>query len=479
MKMSEFQRQHPLMIPYKAGKQFFGIILPIILISLLTGLREGEFSIGWTHLLGVLGVFCLFLFYNFLEWFFFYYRVVDGILHIRSGILIKNERYIRPERIQAINTRAGIFLRLFNLLTLTVETAGGSGEAELNITALPAEEAESLEKKLAITSENMAPVEPQTCTENAFSLSPRDILISGLTSGNFLLLFSIFGVILSQAYPIIPDWFWDFVFLFVSERGPVIVGFLILILLLLSWLISSIKEIVQLGRFSVYRSGDEIKIAWGLIEKKSMSLEAHRVQAISLEEGILRLPWRLRAVKPEIVGRATEGGEEASVLYPLLRPEDTPEFIQSILPEFAWREKQKSLPQRARIRYIFRTTILFFLLSLILSLIPFFQPYGLLTLILIPPALYYGHIRFKETGWAIEDNYIFIQNRLLARRTSIITYSNIQDLRLTINPLQRRKRLATLQVGVASSPDARIFKLKDIDQEIARQFWYWFSRSRS
>ncbi len=477
--MSEFQRQHPLMIPYKAGKQFIGIILPIILISLLTGVREGEFSIGWPHLLGILGLFCLFLIYNFLEWFFFYYRVVDGILHIRSGILIKNERYIRPQRIQAINTRAGIFLRFFDLITLTVETAGGSGEAELNITALSAEKAESLEKELAIPSENITPAELQPSTEDGYSLSPRDIFITGLTSGNFLWLFSIFGVILSQAYPIIPDWFWDFVLLFVSERGPVIVGFLILILLFLSWIISSIKEIVQLGRFSIYRAGDEIKIAWGLIEKKSMSLEAHRVQAISLEEGILRLPWHLRVVKPEIVGRASEGGEEASVLYPLLRPGDTPEFIQSILPEFAWREKLNPLPQRARIRYIFRTTILFFLLYLVFWFIPFFQPYRLLSLLLIPAALYYGNIRFKEAGWAIENFYIFIRNRLLARRTSIIPCSNIQDLRLTINPLQRRKKLATLRVSVASSPDARIFKLKDIDQETAHQFWNWFSRSRS
>ncbi|WP_368731600.1 PH domain-containing protein, partial [Pseudomonas sp. 2822-17] len=60
-----------------------------------------------------------------MRWVTFKYQVVDNELQVRQGLIFRKRRYIRQERIQSIDLNAKLIQRLFNLVEVKVETAGG------------------------------------------------------------------------------------------------------------------------------------------------------------------------------------------------------------------------------------------------------------------------------------------------------------------------------------------------------------------
>ena len=59
-----------------------------------------------------------------------------------------NEKYISLERIQTVNTSEGIFQRIFGLVRVQIETAGGTDGPEVSLTAITKAEAEQLKQSI-------------------------------------------------------------------------------------------------------------------------------------------------------------------------------------------------------------------------------------------------------------------------------------------------------------------------------------------
>ncbi|WP_317907011.1 PH domain-containing protein, partial [Bacillus subtilis] len=60
-----------------------------------------------------------------IKWSKFTYRIEEDELRIEEGLINKKKRYIPIERIQTINTSAGLIQQIFKLVKLQVETASG------------------------------------------------------------------------------------------------------------------------------------------------------------------------------------------------------------------------------------------------------------------------------------------------------------------------------------------------------------------
>lgn len=83
-----------------------------------------------------------------IKWRKFTYRIEEDELRIEEGLLTKKKRYIPIERIQTVNTSAGIIQQIFKLVKLQVETAGGGKEAEVTLAAISQAEAEHIKRAL-------------------------------------------------------------------------------------------------------------------------------------------------------------------------------------------------------------------------------------------------------------------------------------------------------------------------------------------
>ena len=82
-----------------------------------------------------------------LRYWFFRYRINEGSILIREGVINKTQVDIKFDRIQAINTQQNVIFRAFDLVTVKFDTAG-SAKQEGNLPAIKIELADSLKERI-------------------------------------------------------------------------------------------------------------------------------------------------------------------------------------------------------------------------------------------------------------------------------------------------------------------------------------------
>ncbi len=425
--------------------------------------------------------------YQALNWYFYTYRFEDGYLHVKSGIIIKNERSIKQERVQTVNIRRGIIQQLLGLASLQVETAGAGGESEFSLTAVAHDEAvqikESLEGPVKATfyekdeetkDNDLAEEEAGELPYKEYTISISELFIAGATSGRFLLLFSVLAAIFSQLVPFIPDTFWETLIEQVTSTALVTFILAGLVIMVFSWLVSTIAYVIQYINFTVRREGERLQVTWGLIEQKQLNLKLHRLQALVVQEGLLRQPFGRVTLVAEVAGGGSKEQDYVTVLFPLLRKEKLRGFLEAILPEYKLPETYRPLPRRSLRRYLFRALAPVVLISITMLWLPY--GYGWLTFFLLIPAFIWGLSRYRAGGAFIEENQLALRFRFINRYVIMIMRSNIQAIQVSANPFQRRQDLKTVRAWVLSSPQGKQFEVADVETAEAENIWGWFSR---
>lgn len=79
----------------------------------------------------------------FLQWLRFTYRIEDGEFRIESGVFVRKKRYIKLGRIHSIDISEGIIQRIFRLVKVNIETAGGT-QADAVLSAISKRDAERI-----------------------------------------------------------------------------------------------------------------------------------------------------------------------------------------------------------------------------------------------------------------------------------------------------------------------------------------------
>ncbi|GMA22916.1 hypothetical protein GCM10025864_06750 [Luteimicrobium album] len=125
-----WQRVHPV-TPLVKG----WLVLVVVVLGLLRSTAEqggGDSTrfalhhLAWV-VLGVAAIVVVAGAYSWLAWRVTAYAIDPDAVHMRSGILFKQHRKARLDRIQAIEVRQPLAARIFGLAEVKVEVAGGDG----------------------------------------------------------------------------------------------------------------------------------------------------------------------------------------------------------------------------------------------------------------------------------------------------------------------------------------------------------------
>jgi putative membrane protein len=434
----------------------------------VAALVNGQFGMR-TLLLILLGVVLIAVFsavWGVLSWRATTYRVSGGAFHFKQGVLQKSERTLPLERIQSVDTVQGVVQRVFGVVGVRIEAAGGGGEPEISLSALSRPTAGALREELTRSTRRAStevPEEPVILR----SLAVRDLLLAGVTSGQIGVAASVVFGVWQVVERVLPR---DLAQRLSEAYLPrTVSAFLLLVLAvaLLSWVLAILGTVFAHSGFTLSRSpdGKYLHIRRGLLERHESTVPLARIQAIRVVEGVLRQPFGLAALRVESAGFGAEQGI-STTLFPLLPRREVGRFLRIAVPEFtAPLDNLEPLPGRARRRYAFRSAWPVLVLAALYAVL--FFPWGLAGLLLALPAALYGLLRYRAAGHRLDGDRLVLRFRRLARTTVVAPRGRLQLRGYSVSPFQRRLGLATLKVEVASGSGGTAFRLADVDAEVA------------
>lgn len=473
-----YKRQHPITMLLELKITDF-IPLIIFMFSL-----NGKFPF-WYLIPAAFGL--LTVFSAFEKWYYTTYWVENNVLHVKQGLFVKKESYLNKERVQTINTSSNVLYQMLGLKKIQIETAGGGDEAEVSLAGITVEEATELiamlnesasELKVEKTLEEVEVKEIITEEKQAreYKLTWKEILIASVTSGQFGLLFSLIFFVYHQVDEYIPKWIENSVKSYVMEHDIYGWIFMIAILLVLSWIISTIGYALKHGDFTVNRRNDEVRISQGLLEKKELVLKLHRIQGITIKEGILRQPFGYCAVQVEVIqSKGTDDEKEKVTLHPIIRKDRVQQLLAHLQLPYELNANITSLPKAALRRYLIDSFIFFAMLAIPLTGISiYFEKYYIMWALLPLAILIFtlGYATFKTNGYSVNGEQITLVYRSVGKYTGLIRRRHVQSMEKTQSYFQRRADLCTYKFSSASSS----YKIEHTRVEDAERMQDWYKK---
>ncbi|MCI0766799.1 PH domain-containing protein [Bacillus sp. TL12] len=465
-----YKRQHPITMLLELKITDF-IPFIIFLFSL-----KGKFPFWYLVPIGFLVISIVSVIVG---WYYKVYWIENNVLHIKQGLFVKKESYLNKERVQTINTSSSMLYQILGLTKLKIETAGGGNEPEVSLAGIKADEAKTL---IAMLNEQAD--EHQEMQEDAvnvsleeedkteYKLTWKEILLASVTSGQFGLLFSLLFFVYSQVDEYIPKWIEKRVETYVMDNDVYGWIYMIAILLVISWIVSTFGYALKHANFTVHRKNDEIRISQGLLERKELVLKLHRIQGITIKEGIFRQPFGYCSVHVEVI-QNNEEGEKNVTLHPVIRKDRVAELLAHLRLPYELNQNVTALPKTALRRYLLDSFIFFCILAVpITGASIYFEKYfGIWALLpLFGLLMSLGYATFRAGGYSVEGEQLTIVYRSLAKYTGLVRRRHVQSIEKTQSYFQRGAQLCSQNFFSASTN----YKLEHTRLEDAERMQNWY-----
>lgn len=475
--MSNRMRLHPSFIMMNLLSTFKDFLVPLLFFS-ITAFRNQSFE--WWNFLGIFGIFLFTIVSSVVRWFRFFYNVTERELQIEYGLFVRKQRFVPFERIQSIHMTEGIIHRLFGVVKLEIETAGGNFEPEAQLSSLKRQQAEELRawirnQKASSKEEEKLQEQEIEQYEFEFRLSKKALLIVASTSGGFGILFSFIGAIFSQIEEFLPEHFYENIFERFLSSSVMLIAASVIVIAFLAWIVSIISTVLRFGGFTLKKKEDELIIERGLLEKRHVTIPLNKVQAVRIDEGILRQPFRYATISVEVAGTSGDENEQSTIIHPLIKTKQIYPFLQKVLPAFVEDAAFRSVPKRALRRYVFRNVWFFILLAgAAFWFIPLKYAFFSLLLVLFGGIL--GFLKHHDAGWWLTERLVCLRFRNIKRTTLFTLRKRIQSFEYHQSFLQARRELASFEIAVLGGLFGNHYSIVDMDAKKADELFHQLRR---
>jgi len=459
-------RLHPLTLVFAFWNAVRNILIPLAVVLIFRH-RRGPDAYIWIAAI-FLG---LSVAWAVVRYFTFTYRIENGELITRHGLLGRTERHIPLGRVQDIRIEQGLLHRLFRMADVFVETAGGRGP-EASLSVLAKSEAERLRAAVfapppsaqtADTADTVVPSQPDT--EIIRRLSMRQLVLAGITSNRAASAIALVFVLWQFVDDILPEdifqkWGQSFVRRvteWLTQGGSFQWASILLAVvgvIGIGMLFSVIGSIVVFHGFTLSRRGEDIYRSHGLFTRRSSSLPRRRIQLLKIEESWLRRLFGLATLRADTAGGTFPGQNKdeqsgRDVLLPILPRQDVDNVLPLFFPDLdeaggAWQH----VSRRAIVRGTKKGAAVCMLLAALSCSIQR-SWYGLWPLLFIPAVYALNVMSYRHLGYWLGDRFFRMRSGWLSRATHIVPIRNVQSIVVCQTPFDRRHKVSTLVVDSA------------------------------
>ncbi|PAV30706.1 hypothetical protein CIL05_06285 [Virgibacillus profundi] len=469
--MSNGERLHPAAILFNFIKVIKEALFAIIL-GFITFRDESFFY--FILISSVLVI--LLIIYSVASWYRYTYRIEADELRVEYGIFIRKKRFISINRIQSIDLTAGVIHRIFNLVKVKIETAGSGMSSEASLTAVKLAEGERLRNELKKERTPLNDVEEQLVDEEpSYKISFKRLFLAGSTSGSIGIILALFAFVFSELEQFIPNRFYDNTVEWIIGLSLFFIIGLSIVVLILLWLFGIAGTMIKYGNFTITRNKDELFITRGLLEKKQLTIPLRRIQAVGIQESLIRQPLGYVTVFAEVAGGSMDKGEEFStVLFPIMKADEVEDFLQELLPDYAKQpEELNPLPKRALKFYLLRATLPITLMFA--AVLYFLPPFIWIPIVFFIGALFLGFLRFKDAGYDVEGKRLLLSYRTVSKMTMIIYHKRIQAFEKKQHKIQKAQELATMKLSIIAGLGGKHYTVKDMEERDVDLLSDWYS----
>jgi putative membrane protein len=380
----------------------------------------------------------------------FRYRLDGPTLIVQGGLLWRWRRVLPVSRIQSVDVVQRLVHRGFGVVELRVEVVGGR-ETEAALVAVKPEEAEAL-RAVLLSGHREAP----SAVPPLVRLGAGSLLLAGVTGGRV----AVFAVLLGYLQEVLPENVVESVFDRFGEAGLTGLGALLFgaaAFLLVSLVISVVATVVVYWAFTITRDGDRLIITRGLLQKRRAVIPIRRVQAVRLEENLVRRAFGLATLTAALAGYAGQQDQQqqSGMLLPIAGRDVALAVAAELLaaPAEVFVGHLHVVPSRALARRLLYAGLAG--LAAGIAGVVVFEEAGYWGFLALPVAAALAFLSWRTLGHTVAGRHVVTRSGVLVRRTTFTALQNIQHLVLSASPGQRLFRLATVRLGVSrATPEA-------------------------
>lgn len=393
-------RTHPLTAVVQGA--LFAVAAFVGLVgTIVTGDSWGGLPVVVSLAIALGGGLVLGMVVGYVGWLFTRY-VIDGAeLRINTGVVTKASRRIPYERIQSVDIAEPLVARVLGLAELRIDMAGGK-DSRTSLRFLRLDDARDLRRVLLSRAHGEVGDEPVDEQRTVIAqVPPERVMIGTLLSLDFLA-----AAIGSVVLLVLGVWF-----------GGVLV-LLGGIIPLATWLAQIVAmRILQQWGFSLSRDERGLRIERGLLSRTSQTIPFDRVQGIAIKEPLVwrRLGWQRLEV--DVAGYASHGDDDgqdsSSTLLPIADRALAARVIAELMPHASVDVPRTPASDRS-------------------------WPFA-------PVGWRYRWVGADAVSFVAREGWV-------QQTTSIVPHSRTQSVELRQGPVQRFRRVATVEVHTPKGP---------------------------
>nr|WP_256449210.1 PH domain-containing protein [Paeniglutamicibacter quisquiliarum] len=398
-------------------------------------------------------------------WWFTKYQITDRHVNVNSGMVFRQQRQARIDRVQSIDIVQPLVARIFGLAELRFDVAD-SGSAAMNLAFVKLSEAHELRNAILARAAGL----------KDSSVPPAPVAPSAAPAGDGADMGSP-ETAPADAAPVVSAEAAPYISLAASERvvASVPLGRLAGSILLRPSTVFMVLAIIGLGiamsnidgfapfyllpallgmagalwnnlntgyNFKAATSADGLRLGYGLLDTRHQTVPPGRVQAIKVSAPFLwrKLGWYKVSVNVAgIGGGAANDAEQRSVLLPVGTFEDVLAVLSVVLPAPGVEAPRE-----------------FFAAALNGS----GTDHGF---VVSPPRIRpLAPLAYRRQGYALTDTALVARNGALHRTVAIVPHARTQGLSLRQGPLARRLDVVDLWLATIPGPVVPIVRQLDI-----------------
>nr|WP_299038211.1 PH domain-containing protein [uncultured Pseudokineococcus sp.] len=346
------------------------------------------------------------------------YRVGEEVVELRTGVLNRQHRRVRLDRLQAVDVVQPLVARLTGLSELKLEVAGGSG-SDVSLAYLRSGEAQRLRRTLLARAAGVGVDEageaPEAPEREVLQVPVDRLLLSMARSA-----WPVVGLVVVVALVVVV----------VVTGEP---GIALALVPGLFGVVAGVWGAFARGfGFRIAASADGLRLRHGLTETRAQTVPPGRVQAVRLRQPLL---WRgpdWWSMQMDVAGYAGGGSDDAgkeTVLLPVGTRAEAVEVLSLLLPDPGCEDPAGVLAA---------------------GLAGTGREHGWVD---APrSARWLDPVAWRRLGYRVTGTALLARRGRLVRQLDVVPHERTQSLGLEQGPLQRRLGLATVVAHTTPGP---------------------------